>query len=164
MEWLDALSGQVIGLDTAPLIYFIEENPAYLNFVRPFFEMMDRGEARVVTSVITLAEVLVHPLRSGDAALVQRYRDILQSAAALTLLPVSEAIAEQAAHLRARHNLRTPDAIQLATALQSGASTFLTNDARLPTVPGLHTITLDDLLLLMIFVLLPSYGCQRVRE
>jgi predicted nucleic acid-binding protein len=145
MEWVDALSGQVVGLDTAPLIYFIEENPTYLDIVRPFFEMMDRGEVQVVTSVITLAEVLVHPLRSGNATLAQRYRDILQNPTALTLLPVSEAIAEQAAHLRATHNLRTPDAIQLATALQVGASAFLTNDARLPTIPGLQTITVDAL-------------------
>jgi predicted nucleic acid-binding protein len=89
--------------------------------------------------------VLVHPLRSGDAALAQRYREILHNAAALTLFPVSEAIAEQAAHLRATHNLRTPDAIQWATALQSSASTFLTNDVRLPNILGLHTITLDAL-------------------
>jgi predicted nucleic acid-binding protein len=69
-------------------------------------------------------EVLVHPLRNSDDALAQRYRDILRNAAALTLFPVSEAVAEQAAHLRAAHNLRTPDAIQMATALKLAPRRF----------------------------------------
>jgi hypothetical protein len=66
MEWLDAFRGTVVALDTAPLIYLIEENPIYLPIVRPFFERLDLGEFRVVTSVVTLAEVLVHPMRQGD--------------------------------------------------------------------------------------------------
>ena len=60
MEWVADLSGKVVGLDSAPLIYFIEEHPAYLATVRPFFEALDRGEFTVVTSMVTLLEVLVH--------------------------------------------------------------------------------------------------------
>ena len=63
MEWVTGLRGAVVGLDTAPLIYYIEENPDYLSVVQPFFEAMDRGEFHVVTSAVTLLEVLVHPLR-----------------------------------------------------------------------------------------------------
>jgi len=70
MEWLKALRGTIVGLDTAPLIYFIEENPSYLPRVRPFFEAIDRGDIQVVTSVLTLTEVLVHlwlsKIRSGS--------------------------------------------------------------------------------------------------
>jgi hypothetical protein len=54
MEWLTQLQGQVVGLDSAPLIYFIEENPTYLEMTDAFFEAMVRGEFRVVTSVVTL--------------------------------------------------------------------------------------------------------------
>ena len=43
MEWVTALQGQVVGLDTTPLIYFIEENPTYLETIRPFFVAMDRS-------------------------------------------------------------------------------------------------------------------------
>lgn len=43
MEWINDLRGKTVGLDTAPLIYFIEENPAYIETVRFFFEAMDRG-------------------------------------------------------------------------------------------------------------------------
>jgi hypothetical protein len=69
MEWLIQLQGKVVGLDTAPLIYFIEQNEAYLKLVRPFFQAMSQGEFQVVTSVLTLTEVLVHPLRSVDILL-----------------------------------------------------------------------------------------------
>jgi hypothetical protein len=63
MEWLDRLRGTVVGLDTATLNYFIEENSRYLPLVRPFFEAVDCGDFEIVTSTLTLAEVLVHPMR-----------------------------------------------------------------------------------------------------
>lgn len=145
MEWIAALQGKVVGLDTAPLIYFIEENPTYLEMVRLFFEAMDRGEFSVVTSVVTLLEVLVHPFRNGDTQLVRQYRDILLNAEGLTTILLSQDIAEEAARLRAAHNVRTPDAIQIATAIHEGASCFLTNDTRLPSLPGLKVLVLDEL-------------------
>ena len=77
MEWLNDLRGKTVGLDTAPLIYFIEENPTYLEVAKLFFEAMDRGDFTVVTSTVTLLEVLVHPLRTNNAELAEEYRDIL---------------------------------------------------------------------------------------
>ena len=54
-------------------------------------------------------------------------------------------IAEEAARLRASHNIHTADSIQMATAIFGGASFFLTNDTRLPSLPNLKTLVLDDL-------------------
>lgn len=145
MEWIAALQGKVVGLDTSPLIYFIEEYPVHLGTVRPFFEAMDRGEFSVVTSTVTLLEVLVHPFRRGDIELAQQYRDILLNSEGLTTVLLSQSIAEEAARLRAVHNVRTPDAIQLATVIEQGASFFLTNDLSLPLLPGLNMLMLDKL-------------------
>ena len=145
MEWIETLRGTVVGLDTAPLIYFIEENPAYLPIVRPFFEALDRGHFRVTTSILTLTEVLVHPLRNGDRLLAEQYRRILLRAPHLSIEPVSEGVAERAAKLRASHGLRTPDAIQMASALHMAASSFLTNDVRLPSLPSLKVLVLNQL-------------------
>lgn len=117
MEWLIPLQGQVVGLDTAPLIYFIEQNEIYLQPVHDFFQLMSQGEFQVITSTLTLTEVLVHPLRSGNVELAQQYRDIILDQENLTTVSVSIEIAEIAAQLRAMQNLRTPDAIQIATAL-----------------------------------------------
>jgi predicted nucleic acid-binding protein len=145
MEWLAQLQRQVVGLDSAPLIYFIEENPTYLEMTDAFFEAMVRGEFRVVTSVVTLLEVLVYPLRQGNRILAQQYRDILFNEEGLITIAVSPAIAEEAAQLRATYNLQTPDSIQMATAISGGASFFLTNDARLPSLPGLEVLVLEEL-------------------
>lgn len=84
MEWIDDLQRKTVGLDTAPLIYFIEENPAYIETVKLFFGAMDKGEFSVVTSTVTLLEVLVHPLRSNDRELATEYRDILLNSKLMT--------------------------------------------------------------------------------
>ena len=89
---------------------------------------MEKGDIRVVTSSLTLTEVLVHPHRHADQALVQQYSEILLQAPNLTMVPVSAAIAGEAARLRAIYGMRTPDAIQAATAISENASAFLTND------------------------------------
>lgn len=146
MEWLVQLQGQIVGLDTAPLIYFIEENLNYLDVTDAFFEAMFRGEFSVVTSVLTITEVLVYPLRQGNTVLAQQYREILFNSQGLTAIEVFPDIAKNAAQLRADYNLRTPDAIQMATAIHGGASFFLTNDARLPSLPALQVLVLDTLI------------------
>jgi predicted nucleic acid-binding protein len=129
--WVDALRGKTVGLDTAPLIYFIEQSSGRIEKLRPFFAAAGRGDLRLVTSFITLVEVLVQPLRSGREDLVNAYRDILRRSPALRAIPFDRQAAEEAARLRAVHRLRTPDAIQVATAILSGASHFLTNAAAL---------------------------------
>jgi predicted nucleic acid-binding protein len=145
VEWINELHGKTIGLDTAPLIYFIEENPTYLETVRIFFEAMEKGGFMVVTSTVTLLEVLVHPLRNNNRDLATEYRDILLGSK-LTTLEVSSTIAEQAAQLRADYNLRTPDAIQISAAITAGASHFLTNDIRLPEIPFIRILSVDTLI------------------
>jgi predicted nucleic acid-binding protein len=144
VEWIKDLRGKTVGLDTAPLIYFIEENPAYIEIVRFFFEAMERDDFMVVTSTVTLLEVLVHPLRINNRELATEYRDILLNSRLMTL-EVSNAIAEQAAQLRATHNIRTPDAIQISAALNAGATHFFTNDIRLPEIPSIQIVSIDAL-------------------
>lgn len=144
MEWVTRLSGKIVGLDTAPLIYFMEENPLYLESVRCFFEAMDRGDFLVVTSTITLLEVLIHPLRNHNNDLASEYRDILLRSN-LMMMDITSTISDHAAQLRATHTLRTPDALQIATALQTEATYFLTNDIRLPQIEGIEILMLDHL-------------------
>ena len=93
---------------------------------------------------MTLLEVLVHPLRGNNKKLAEDYRDILLNSVLMTS-EVTSGIAEQAAQLRAAHNIRTPDAIQISAALEAGATHFLTNDIRLPDIPSLDIISLDSI-------------------
>jgi predicted nucleic acid-binding protein len=145
MAWVDSLRGKVVGLDTAPVIYFIEKHPLYVDMIRSFFETVQNGECTIVTSTVTLLETLVFPLKHGDKYLAGRYRSILQKTRGLTLLPVSTEIAEEAASLRANYNIHTADATQIATAIKHNASFFLTNDLSLPSIPKLKVLTLEAL-------------------
>ena len=95
--------------------------------------------------MLTLTEVLIHPLRHGNRQLAEQYRQILLQANQVLAVPVSETIAEEAAQLRGTHGLRTPDAIQVATAIRSGASSFLTNDSRLLALAPLKVFVLNQL-------------------
>jgi len=143
--WIEDLTGEVVGLDTAPLIYYVEANPVYLPRVDPFFDALDRGRMRAVTSIVTLIETMIQPIRRGDAILISRYEDLLLNTAHIETIDTTAAIAQEVARLRAAYNLRTPDAIQIATAITAGASAFLTNDVRLAVVPDIAVIVLDAL-------------------
>lgn len=145
MEWVKRLHGQIVALDSAPLIFYIEEHQDYVDLLVPFFADLEHGSFRVVTSTVTLLEVLVHPLRHGDEALAHHYNDILLSSPNVSTRPVTFATAQEAAELRARHNLKTPDAIQLATAIREGATTFLTNDRDFPQLSGLSVLRLKEI-------------------
>ena len=145
MDWLAGLEGQVVGVDTAPFIYMVEENPEYLETVSLFSEAVERLDFRVVTSTVTLVEVLVHPYRQGRSDLAVQYREILLNSNGISCVPLSDSIAEEAALMRSQHNLQTPDAIQLATASHEGARWFLTNDTQLHSIPPLSILLLDQI-------------------
>ena len=100
MGWIDTLRGSVVSLDTAPLIYFTEGDPTYLSVVNPFFQAIQQGEFKVITSIMTLLEVLVYPIKRGDAKLAQQYRDILFYTRGLTTAGLTPDIAEEAAGRR----------------------------------------------------------------
>ncbi len=124
MGWVENLAGQIVGLDTAPLIYYFEDRAPHADILEPFFQSFDKGSLRVVTSMITLTEVLVHPLRNANEKLASEYHDVLLSHPHVMAVPVNSAIAQAAAELRAEWNLKTADAIQLATALAQGHDIF----------------------------------------
>ncbi len=99
-EQLDGLS---VCIDTAPFIYFIEKNSVYLNLVRSVFARIDDGEITVITSTITLLEVLVHPFRTNNVMLTEKYRDILPHSENVTTFEVLNEISEIASKLRAKY-------------------------------------------------------------
>jgi predicted nucleic acid-binding protein len=134
-------------LDTAPIIYFIEQHAKYWDLIRPIFVEIDLRNLEAITSTITLLEVLVHPFRTGNEALAEKYREILLSSVGLTTFEIFHDISEIASKLRAKYSIRTPDAIQIAVGIQYGASNFLTNDPELKKVSEIKVHVLDDYLL-----------------
>jgi len=142
-----ALAGATrVGLDTGPLIYFVETHPDFRFVPRELIRRAGIGQMKLVTSMITLTEVLVQPLRHGSQTLIDEYRDILLNSGEIEVLGVDAAIAETAARLRATYrSLRTPDAIQLATAIERSCGAFITNDKRLQQVAEVNVLYLQDL-------------------
>jgi predicted nucleic acid-binding protein len=136
----------LVAFDTAPLIYYIEENSNYLPLVEELFELIDAGSAQGFTSVLTLLEVLVKPMREGRDDIADQYREILTGSANIVLHPIGEAVCETAADLRSKYSwLRTPDAIQIATAISHQAALIITNDERWKRIGEIDVIVLDDL-------------------
>jgi predicted nucleic acid-binding protein len=134
-----------LGIDTAPVIYFVEAHPHYDALVIEVFQSIADNKLVAVTSVITMTEVLIQPLRENQLDLEQQYRDLLTRSANFEMIFIDDVIAERAADLRARYNLRTPDALQLATALIAGCEAFLTNDLALKRVTEMQIIVLEEL-------------------
>jgi predicted nucleic acid-binding protein len=134
-----------LGFDTAPLIYFVERHPAYVEIVREFVQRVDTGAVLGYSSMVTLTEVLTQPKQKGNTAVEQEYRDLLLHSRNFKLLPIDSVIAEHAADLRARYRFRTPDALQIVAALTAGCQAFLTNDPPLKRAIELRVLVLDDL-------------------
>jgi predicted nucleic acid-binding protein len=125
-------------------IYFIEEHPDYLPIVEPLFVEVAAGHLQAVTSAVTLLETLVVPYRAGDQALADRYESLLTRSGGLELIDLDRPLLRAGAQLRARFGVKTPDALQLAAALRRRCSTFVTNDRRMPTVPGIRVLELSS--------------------
>jgi len=107
------------------------------------FQAVAAGRRELVTSALTLLEVLVVPYRSGDYRLAERYEALLTRGRGVRVAEISRDHLRAAARLRAATGLRTPDSLQLAAALIAGCTVFLTNDRDLPTIPGLRIVQLS---------------------
>ena len=132
--------GEVIAIDSAPIIYYLEAHPRYARRFAPLFEAADEGRVDIVISAITVAEVLSGPLAQADELLAARYREALSATPHWTVYPVDVELAEDAARLRARYKLRLPDALQVATALKARADRFVTHDRRVKRVKELKVV------------------------
>ena len=143
MGLIDRLGPGPVGLDTAIFIYWIEESPRFMPQLEPLFAAIDRGLIAAVTSQLTLLETLVVPLRENDLLLAERYEAILGASRGLSLLPIDLEVLRAAARIRAATAARTPDAIQLATALAAGCTAFVTGDRRVPSLPRLPVVSLS---------------------
>ena len=136
--------GAVVTLDTAPIIYYFQDHPVYAPLFAPVFEAADRGDLNIVISAVSLTEVLTGPLQANNEALTARYRETLTRSPGWELRPVDEEVAASAARLRAEYKLRTPDAIQVATAIASRSHALITNDRRLRKVVGILVLVPDQ--------------------
>lgn len=140
----EALAGvSRLFLDTAPVIYFVERNPEFVDRVDPIFARLE-SEITAVVGVVTLAECLVGALRLGLTDLEQVYLQIVSRDDVL-FVESTLAIAREAARIRFQYHLQLPDALQIATAIASDCQALLTNDAQLQRVQELRVLVIREL-------------------
>jgi len=129
-----------IFFDTNVFVYMFEGlEPTKSRLIDIRKRMLDRGD-QIVTSAMTLGEVLVKPTKLGQASLIDQYDRAIRSTAEVVSFDAQ--VAWRFASLRATHTLRSADAIQLACAAHAGVDLFLTNDIQLHklNVPGIGFI------------------------
>lgn len=144
MGLIEELYGKKICIDTSPIIYFIEKHPLYHKLVHPLFAEINTSSIEAITSTLSLLEVLVLPFKTNNRKLAEKYREILLNSKGFLTFEVNNEISELSARLRAEYNIKTPDAIQIATGIHYRASIFLTNDPILKKVSEIKVLVLDD--------------------
>jgi predicted nucleic acid-binding protein len=138
-------AGDRVFLDANVFIYYLQEHPRFAPCIEPVFDLIASGKIEAVASVLTLLEILVRPLREGRLDLADQYAAMLAGSDHLQLLPVNAEIARRGSEIRASsRSVRTPDAIQIATADVANARVFLTNDRGIRAVAGTRTLLLED--------------------
>jgi predicted nucleic acid-binding protein len=142
----DSLEGvRRLFLDTAPVIYFVEQHPKYFAAVREVFKLLQNSFLVGVASPITLAECLVRPYSLGQTQLQQNFIELLTDNNNIEFVLIDKQnVILEAAQIRGRYNIQLPDAFQIAVALAARCDVFLTNDAILKRITELRVLVLED--------------------
>ena len=126
--------------DTNLFVYLLEDRGERTRQVEALREWMMERRDELLTSAITLGEVLVKPLETGNSELVRQYEQTILAGA--TVLPFDVRAAPRFAEIRRDRSIRAPDAIQLACAAAAETDLFVTSDERLSRkkIDGIHFI------------------------
>lgn len=131
-------------LDSAPVIYFVEEKEPFFSRVRPIFDQIDGGRITAISSPITLAECLFYPYKQHNEELAEAFNRHLVYGAHVRFIQTTAVIADLSARLRAKYHLGFADGLQVATAVYANCDAFLTNDKQLSRIQELQVIVLDE--------------------
>ena len=130
-------SGQAY-IDANIAIYSVEKIEPYRSLLFPFWQAAQHQQFQVISSDLTILETFVKPFKECDAVLEATFRELLTASKEVRLVPITRAILEKAALLRATIGLKPPDAIHAATALIEECAVFITNDMAFERVAGLN--------------------------
>jgi predicted nucleic acid-binding protein len=136
------LKGKRVYFDANVFIYLMEGYPALETSLRDIRDSIFHGESNICTSELTLCEVLVPVFRANNTGLLALYRQFIEDSGAFELIPTTRETYIRASLLRAQFGLKTPDAIHMATAIESGCSAFLTNDKSLKAPIGITILSM----------------------
>lgn len=131
-----------VGLDANIFSYHFHQDPLFGPLTKEIFDLLSLNRLRAVTSIITLIEILSV---KASSVKIKGLKKLFSEIPNLAVVEVDEEIADKTALIRRNYGFRTPDAIQLATALRAKAKVFITNDETLKKLKELKVILLKDL-------------------
>ena len=137
----------LVFLDTMVFSYQLANHPRYAPLTSVILKAVESGQIAGLTSTVTLAEILTLPAKAGDRQAIQDYELYLTHFPNLRLVALDTALARETALVQAATGLRSPAAIQVATARLAGADAIVTNDRRWDgRVTDLALVMLDSYL------------------
>lgn len=132
-------------VDTAPIIYYLENSSLYVDLIKRFFTKCIEDNIQIVTSTITVEEYLVFPYSSGKMNFADNFKNFIEYMN-IEVVDIDSNIAEQGAKIRGQYkSFKAMDALQLATAIVCGCDMFFTNDKQLRQEKELPCMTMDDI-------------------
>ncbi len=135
-----------IFFDTAPFIYLLEGHPEYYDTIAAYIADFVQNGSKLITSVITYTEFCVKPEELQNQSLIEAFANLL-SDLSFHLLDVTLPSAKCAYKLRAKYKfLKGMDSLQLAVAIESGCTQFLTNDKKLAVITEIRIVLVNSLL------------------
>lgn len=126
-----SMSGLRVYFDTNIFIYFLQNDERFIERCAPFFEAVENGEIIGVSGDITIAELLVKPIRENDVVNIEKIKSIFGANGFFDSISHDRETMELAAHIRATQNLKMIDAIHAATAIRAKCSHFITHDGQI---------------------------------
>jgi len=114
--------------DSCIFIYYLEAEEHIRLAVHS--KLTENPNASLCHTALTELECRVGPLRDGKQGLLSQYERLFASPLTCRL-PLDDGVYRYATELRAKHRLKTPDALHLASAIQAGCDSFWTRDNRL---------------------------------
>lgn len=119
-------------------IYLFEDDPRYKKKIQSIFYQIENGQIQAITSIISPLEILSTPKLSKENDKTNILANFFQEAPNLKVFPVDWEIMLTASELRRNNlSLKTPDSLQLSTAIIKNAGSFLTNDLKLSKISNL---------------------------
>lgn len=132
-------------VDTAPIIYYLENSPLYSEVVKRFFATCIEKNIKVVTSAVTVEEYLVYPYSSGQMDLADNFKRFLDYMN-VEIIDINSDIAEFTSKLRGQYKgFKAMDALQISSAIASECDMFFTNDRQLRQEKEIPCMTMEDL-------------------
>lgn len=135
-----------VHIDARVLGLHLAASSRHVDLTRLLFAGLRAGEFVAQTSAVSIFQIVVEPYRRGDEETAEKAERCLSALPGLEILPVTSAVARQAAQVRAQLGGRTERALQLATALDGGANVFLTDRSAIRRIAGMQLETLEAFL------------------